>query len=112
MMSPDAGVEVTRKPESPPVGDSDFVLEIGQATDPGVVRRENEDALAFECPLDPVLRRERGALFVVATGSEGWLQAIMPASGPSAFSSVSTMPPQKALVTGCSGTLRSGPIET
>jgi PPM family protein phosphatase len=71
MISPDAGVEATRKPESHPVGDIDLVLEIGQATDPGVGRRENEDALAFECPPDPVLRRERGALFVVCDGIGG-----------------------------------------
>ena len=71
MMSLDASGEAARKPESAPVGDSDLVLEIGQATDPGVVRRENEDALAFECPPDPVLRRERGALFVVCDGIGG-----------------------------------------
>jgi protein phosphatase len=46
-------------------------LNVGYATDPGLVRRENQDALDYRIPEDPAVRDERGALFVVCDGIGG-----------------------------------------
>jgi len=64
------GAKAVRQPEWLPTGD-EMALAIGQATDPGLARRDNEDALGFEIPSDVVLCRERGALFVVCDGIGG-----------------------------------------
>jgi PPM family protein phosphatase len=46
-------------------------LQVGAATDPGLVRPKNEDYHRYEIPDDPVLVRARGNLFVVADGVGG-----------------------------------------
>lgn len=51
--------------------DETFSLIVGSATDPGLVRRENQDALEVHIPDDPTMRRERGALFAVCDGVGG-----------------------------------------
>lgn len=48
-----------------------LLLDVGAATDPGLVRRENQDALDYRIPDDPVVRDARGALFVVCDGIGG-----------------------------------------
>ncbi len=51
--------------------DDSLTLNIGEASDPGLVRRENQDALGYHVPSTPELRRARGALFVVCDGIGG-----------------------------------------
>lgn len=51
--------------------DDSLTLSIGEASDPGLVRRENQDALGYHVPSTPELRRARGALFVVCDGIGG-----------------------------------------
>jgi len=46
-------------------------LQVGAATDPGLVRPKNEDYLRYEVPDDPLLVRARGSLFLVADGVGG-----------------------------------------
>jgi protein phosphatase len=48
-----------------------LLLDVGYTTDPGLVRRENQDALDYRIPKDPAVRDERGALFVVCDGIGG-----------------------------------------
>lgn len=52
--------------------DDELHLNIGEASDPGLVRLENEDALGFHVPDDVALRRTHGALFVVCDGIGGF----------------------------------------
>lgn len=52
--------------------DDSLTLVIGEASDPGLVRRENEDALGFYIPDGVALRQVRGALFVVCDGIGGF----------------------------------------
>lgn len=51
--------------------DNRLDLRIGAVSDPGLVRRENEDALGYELPSDIYLQQTRGALFVVCDGIGG-----------------------------------------
>ena len=46
-------------------------IEFGQATHPGKVRENNEDASGFYCPRSPQEARARGWLFVLADGVGG-----------------------------------------
>ncbi|HFD39360.1 MAG TPA: Stp1/IreP family PP2C-type Ser/Thr phosphatase [Anaerolineae bacterium] len=46
-------------------------LQIGVKTDPGPVRELNEDSVAYFVPEDPVKRRRKGAIFLVADGMGG-----------------------------------------
>jgi len=46
-------------------------LNVGSASDPGLVRRENQDALDFRIPENPAIRGARGALFAVCDGIGG-----------------------------------------
>lgn len=46
-------------------------LDVGSASDPGLVRRDNQDALDFRIPDDPAICATRGALFVVCDGIGG-----------------------------------------
>ncbi len=48
-----------------------MVLEVGSATDSGRVRPKNEDYVRYEIPTDPLLRGNRGSLFIVADGVGG-----------------------------------------
>jgi protein phosphatase len=48
-----------------------MILEAASASHPGLVRRQNEDALGGRMPDDPALLERRGALFAVADGLGG-----------------------------------------
>jgi protein phosphatase len=47
------------------------ILTIGHATDPGLVRIENQDALEYRVPADARVLRQRGAALVVCDGMGG-----------------------------------------